>query len=276
MTGQTPPLLPRVVGVVHLGALPGSPRGGGASNLPALLDRARRDAVAYAEGGAGAIVVENFGDIPFAKDRVQPATVSAMTLAVAAVRDASDLPVGVNVLRNDVLAAVSIAAMAGGRFVRANVYVGAALTDQGLIEGRADDVQALIRRLGAEVEVWADVDVKHAVPLALRPIAELAEDTVERGLAAAVIVTGRATGQPAALDDVRAVRAALPDTPLFVGSGVTAASAGHLGQIATGLIVGTAAKVDGFLANPVDPSRVRAIVAAAGTHSATLVADPPN
>ena len=77
------------------------------------------------------------------------------------------LPVGVNILRNDVAGAVAIAAATGARFVRANVYVGASLTDQGLIEGAADAVQALIRRLGAPVAVWADVDVnlKHAVPV---------------------------------------------------------------------------------------------------------------
>ena len=103
---------------------------------------------------------------------------------------------GVNVLRNDVEAAVAIAALAGGRFVRANVYAGAAVTDQGLIEGRADAVQALIRRLDTPISVWADVDVKHAAPLSPRPIGELAEDAVERGLAAAVIVSGAGTGHP--------------------------------------------------------------------------------
>ncbi|HYO29312.1 MAG TPA: BtpA/SgcQ family protein, partial [Thermomicrobiales bacterium] len=130
--------MPRVVGVIHLPPLPGSARGGSAADLPALLDHARRDAVAYAEGGADALIVENFGDVPFVKEAVSPATVAAMALAVAAVREAAGLPVGVNVLRNDVLAAVSVAAMAGGAFVRANVYVGAALTDQGIIEGRAE------------------------------------------------------------------------------------------------------------------------------------------
>ncbi|MCC6314074.1 MAG: BtpA/SgcQ family protein, partial [Thermomicrobiales bacterium] len=198
---------PRVVGVVHLPPLPGSARGGPAGVLPALLAAARRDALAYVEGGADALIVENFGDIPFAKDTVAAHTVAAMTLAVAAVREAAGIPVGVNVLRNDVLAAVSIAAVSGAAFVRANIYVGAAVTDQGIIEGRAEEAQALIRRLSADVAVWADVDVKHAAPLAPRPLPDLAEDAVERGLAAAVIVTGRATGQPVSLDDLRAVRA---------------------------------------------------------------------
>ena len=101
--------------------------------------------------------------------------------------------------------------LAGGQFVRANVYAGAAVTDQGLIEGRADSVQALIRRLDAPISVWADVDVKHAAPLATRPIGELAEDAVERGLAGAVIVSGAGTGLPTNPADLQAVRAVLPE-----------------------------------------------------------------
>jgi membrane complex biogenesis BtpA family protein len=231
--------------------------------MSAILDAVRRDAAAWVSGGANALIVENFGDVPFHKGAVGPETVSAMTLAASHASAESSLPVGVNVLRNDVEAAVAIAAMAGGRFVRANVYAGAAVTDQGLIEGRADAVQALIRRLDAPISVWADVDVKHAAPLASRPIGELAEDAVERGLADAVIVSGTGTGQPTNVADLQAVRGVLPGTPIYVGSGATEATLPSLLTIADGAIVGTAAKVDGIIGNRVDPGRVRAIVAAA-------------
>ena len=228
-----------------------------------ILEIARRDAAAWVSGGADALIVENYGDVPFRKGAAGPETIAAMTLAVSLVIAETGLPVGVNVLRNDVEGAVAIAAAAGGHFVRANVYVGAAVADQGLIEGRADAVQALIRRLDAPVAVWADVDVKHAAPLSRRPIGEMAEDAVARGLAAAVIVSGAGTGHPTDAEDLRAVRAALPDTPLYVGSGGTLESLPSLLAIADGAIVGTAAKVDAVLANPVDPRRVRALVATA-------------
>ncbi len=255
---------PRFVGTVHLLPLPGSVRGGEARDVGAVIERARRDAARYAEGGVDGLMVENFGDVPFARDRVGAPVVAAMTLAVAAVREVSGLPVGVNVLRNDVLSAVAIAAMTGARFVRANVYVGAAVTDQGVIEGRADEVQAMIRQLGADVQVWADVDVKHAAPLAVRPVADLAEDAVERGLAGAVIVTGRATGQAVAEEDLRAVREAVAGTPVYVGSGVTAVTVGGLLRVANGVIVGTAAKVGGVVTNEVDVARVKEIARAMG------------
>ena len=253
----------RVVGVIHLPPLPGSVRGSSARDLEEILEKVRRDAVTWASGGANALIIENFGDVPFHKGAVGPETVSAMTLAVSLACAESGLPVGVNVLRNDVEAAVAIAAMAGGRFVRANVYAGAAVTDQGLIEGRADAVQALIRRLDASISVWADVDVKHAAQLSPRPIGELAEDAVQRGLASAVIVSGAGTGQPTNPVDLQAVRAALPSTPIYVGSGATDATLPSLLTIADGAIIGTAAKVDGIVGNPVDPRRVRALVASA-------------
>ena len=254
---------PYLVGTVHLPPLPGSARGGRVREIGAIIDRARSDALLFAEGGFDAVIVENFGDVPFAKDRVGPHVVAAMTLAVAAVREATGLPTGVNVLRNDALSAVAIAATTGARFVRANVYAGAMLTDQGLIEGRAEEVQALVKRLGAEVEIWADVDVKHAAPLAPRPIGEQAEDAVERGLASAVIVSGSGTGRPAAVADLESVRTVLPRVPLFVGSGATVESLPVLCRVATGAIIGTAAKVDGVVTNPVDLARVRALREAA-------------
>jgi membrane complex biogenesis BtpA family protein len=254
----------RVVGVIHLPALPGTVLGGTAGELATILERAKRDADTYAVGGIDALIVENFGDVPFARTRVSAYTVAAMTLVTDLIRAETGLPVGVNVLRNDVEGAISIAAATGAAFVRANVYVGAAVTDQGLIEGRADRVQALIKQLGASVAVWADVDVKHAAQLAPRPIGELAADAVERGLAAAVIVTGSGTGQQVGNEDLTAVRAVVPGTPIYVGSGAKPETVSGLLRHAEGVIVGTAMKVDGIVTNPVDLARVRALVQATG------------
>lgn len=253
----------RVVGVVHLAPLPGSARGASSRAIASLMDDALADAAAYVEGGVDALMVENFGDVPFSAGTVGPHVAAAMAIVVDRVRRATSLPIGVNVLRNDVLGAVAVAAMAGGRFVRANVYVGAAVTDQGIIQGRADEVQAAIRSLDAAVEVWADLDVKHAEPLGRRPIAESAEDAVARGLAGAVIVTGRSTGQPVSLADLGSVREAVPETALYVGSGATPERVGELLSVADGVIVGTAAKRAGVVTNPVEVGRVRRLVEAA-------------
>ncbi|MCX7622237.1 MAG: BtpA/SgcQ family protein [Thermomicrobium sp.] len=246
-----------LVGVVHLLPLPGSPR---ARHFAEVRDRALRDAEAYARGGIDALLVENFGDVPFRKDAVEPHVVAAMTLVVDAIQRATGLPVGVNVLRNDARAALAIAAMTGAGFIRVNVHVGAMLTDQGIVEGRADETLRYRTMLGATVQIWADVLVKHAVPLAPVPLEEVARDTVERGLADALIVTGPATGRPPDPAELARLGQVLPGVPVLVGSGVTAENVRRFVSLASGAIVGTWAKVDGLVHNPVDEHRVRALV----------------
>ena len=254
---------PRVVGVLHLPPLPGSARGGPSSAIIGIIDATLRDAETYRQEGIETVIVENYGDLPFVPDRVDAAVTSAMTRVVDAVRRETGLAVGVNVLRNDVLTAVSIAAMTSARFVRANVYVGAMLTESGIIQGRAHAVQQELKRLGAsQIEVWADLDVKHAAPLVARSLEEQADDALERAFAAALIVTGSATGAPADPDAVARLRQHTPAAPIYVGSGANPETIPCLPG-ATGFIVGTAMKVDGVVTNPVDPDRVRAVLAAA-------------
>lgn len=249
-----------VVGVVHLPPLPGAPRFDG--DREAVHERALADARALAAGGADGLIVENYGDVPFYPDDV-PAHVVAEMTAVAAEIDAG-LPVGVNVLRNDAAAALSVAHAAGGAFVRANVHTGIQATDQGLVEGQAHDTLRLRDRLDADVAILADVAVKHAAPLAARPLRAAVRETVERGLADGVIVSGPATGEPADTADLRTAADACADldVPLFVGSGVTADNASELLAVADGAIVGTALKAGGETAGPVDERRVRRVVAA--------------
>ena len=137
------------------------------------------------------------------------------------------------------------------------------LTDQGIIEGRADRTLRRRRELGVPVAILADVLVKHAAPLGPQMIEEAARDAAERGLADALIITGSGTGEATDLDDLRRVRAVLPEMPLLVGSGVTAETAGDTFALADGAIVGTAFKVGGKTTAPVDVERVRRLVAAA-------------
>ena len=251
-----------VVGVVHLLPLPGAPRWGGA--MAKVVDAAVRDARAYEKGGAGAVVVENFGDAPFFKEGLPPETVAAMARCAAAVRDAVKLPLGVNCLRNDARAALGVAAACGAAFVRVNVHAGVTATDQGLVEGRAAETLRARAALGLDTLIWADVHVKHGRPLFAGTITQAACDLVERAGADAVIVSGAATGAATELSDLRTVRAALPDAFLLAGSGVRKETIGDVLLYADAVIVGTALKRGGKTTNPVDPARVRTLVRAAG------------
>jgi membrane complex biogenesis BtpA family protein len=251
-----------LIGMLHLPPLPGAPRA--ALDLEAIEAQVLGEARILAEAGFDGCIVENFGDTPFHKERVEPVTVASMTRLVTAVRrEVPQLRVGVNVLRNDARAAVSIAAAAGAHFVRVNVHVGATATDQGILEGRAARTLRLRRHLGATVQIWADVHVKHGRSLAHADIGREAEDAVRRGHADALIVSGAGTGWTTDVDEVRTVTALQLGVPLLVGSGVTPGSVGLFLKSADGVIVGTALKQGGITTAPIDADRARQLVDAA-------------
>ncbi len=248
-----------LIGVVHLRAMPGDPghRGGG---FEAVLDAAKRDAEALARGGADAMIVENFGSAPFPKGTAdQPTPPHQIAMLTRAVEACLRLgaPVGVNVLRNDVVSALGIAAATGAGFVRVNVHVGAYVTDQGLIEGRAFETLRYRALVDArDVKILADVRVKHATPLAPQPVDVEVKDALRRGMADAVVVTGTGTGEPVSADLLAEVHAAAPDATVVIGSGMSPSRA-DLAALADAAIVGTWIKHDGDVARPVDPARVR-------------------
>ncbi len=251
-----------LVGMLHLPPLPGSPAG--EWPLARIIDSACEDARRLAAAGFHALMLENFGDAPFRATCVDPHTVACMTVVARAIRSTVDLPLGINVLRNDPLAALAIATVTGARFIRVNVHAGVYATDQGIVEGRADETLRYRRRIGSEAAVFADVHVKHARPLSGDDIAEAAEETAYRGRADGLIVSGTGTGKPTSLEDLRRVKAAVPDRPLLVGSGATLETARALLDIADGLIVGTAIKQDGKTTAPVDADRARRFVEVTG------------
>jgi uncharacterized protein len=249
-----------LIGVVHLRPLPGSPRWHG--DLEKVINAAVADARAFERGGAQALFVENFGDVPFAKANVGPETVAAMAVAGRAIRAAVQLPIGFNVLRNDARAALALCAACNGSFIRVNVHTGAMLTDQGLIEGNAYETVRYRRQILPTAQIFADVHVKHAVPLGDSAIEDSARDTVERGLADALIISGVGTGAAAELADVERVRRACPSARILLGSGVTAANVRDFLPLVDGFIVGTSLKRDGRVFNAVDFKRVRGLVSA--------------
>ena len=253
--------IPRLFGMVHLGPLPGSPGYGG--DFEGVLAAAADDAKLLGAAGFDAVMVENFGDAPFFADDVPKVTIAAMTRAVAAVRSAAAVPVGVNVLRNDALGALAVAAATGASFVRVNVLSGTMHTDQGTITGKAAEVARARQSIAPGVLVLADVMVKHATPPPGLTLEQAAGDTAARGGADALIVTGSGTGRAANLDDLRSVRAAAPGTPLLAGSGVDAGNVAAVLAVADGAIVGTSIKEGGATTGRVDPARAAELVAAA-------------
>jgi membrane complex biogenesis BtpA family protein len=250
-----------IIGVVHLAPLPTSPRWGG--SLKTVIERAEQEATALAAGGVDGLIVENFFDAPFCKQQVDPAVVSAMTLIVDRVKNLVVLPIGINVLRNDAKSAMAIATCVNARFIRVNVLTGVMATDQGIIEGQAHALLRYRRELGSSVGILADVLVKHARPLGTPNLTTAVQDTIERGLADGVILSGWATGSPPSLEDLELASAAARGTPVLIGSGANWDNIGQLMKAADGVIVASSLKRHGKITEPVDPIRVSQFVEAA-------------
>jgi membrane complex biogenesis BtpA family protein len=249
-----------IIGMVHLAPLPGSPRS--QMSLNEIASLAMHDAKALVEGGVHALMIENFGDVPFSPARVDTQTVAAMTRIIYEIRAAfPKTPLGVNVLRNDGVSALSIAAAVDAQYVRINVLSGARLTDQGTIESCAYDVLRTRKNLNVDsIEIMADVDVKHSYPLAPVSIEQEVADLFDRSLASAVIVSGSGTGGAVDIEKLKRVKTYAGDRMVCLGSGVNQASLGQLLSIADCAIVGTAFKFDGDVRKKVDRKRVDALM----------------
>ncbi len=241
-----------LIGMLHLQPLAGSV-GYARKGTKPIIDAALRDLYALESGGVDAVFVENLSDAPYAK--IAPVeTVAMMTTIVHTLIERAHIPLGVNVLRNDGLAAMAIAAATGAVFVRVNVFCGSAFTDQGLIEGQARRLHWLQRDLGTETLILADVHVKHAAHLT--SLEEAALDA-ERNQPNALIVSGIGTGRRTSPEDLQTVKG-IVSLPVLIGSGVRIDNVATYRE-ADGFIVGTVLKEDGCIDAPVDVERVKAM-----------------
>lgn len=251
-----------VIGMLHALPLPGAPAFSG--EIAEIEQSLLRDAEALAGGGVHGLMLENFGDAPFYPRRVPALTVAHLTRLALAVRQRFDLPLGINVLRNDGLSALAIASAVGAAFIRVNIFCGARVTDQGVIQGIAHQLMRRRAVLGVtHIRIFADASVKHSAPLGPpRPLEDEIADMVQRGGADAVVVSGAGTGKATALEDVIRARAAAEGRPVLIGSGITSASIAQYRGHANGFIVGSSLKPNGDARQPVDAARVRELMQA--------------
>ena len=248
-----------LVGVIHLPPLPGAPNADEWS-VAQIVAFACEDARRLAEGGIDMILLQNANDHPPRKT-VSAATVGAYSVVAAAVRRASDVPIGVSVLKSDAAASFAIANAADARFIRLKSYVGVEVGAEGLVEGCAAEAVRMRRELGAtkRIEIWADAIQPTSRPLGGPSVTELAMWCATFGEADRVVVTGGSLEESLSL-----LGEARPhvSVPLILGGGVEPETAARALAAADGLIVGRYLRERG-LSGPVDRARLQALVAAA-------------
>ena len=254
-----------LVGVVHTGALPGTPAGD--QNIGQIVEIAVAEARVYASAGFHGVLIENTHDRPYLKGSVGPEIVATLAVIGHEVRNAAKLPLGVQVLAGANHAAMAVALACGASFVRVEGFVFAHVADEGIIESSAGSLLRYRRAIGADrIRVFADVKKKHSAH-ALTADVSLVETAkaAEFFLVDGVIVSGIATGQPADASEVQSVARAV-GVPTLVGSGVTA---GNLRDYidADALIVGSSVKHGGIWSGAIDESRTRELARAFGKTS---------
>jgi len=247
-----------VIAMVHLGALPGAPLHDAAAGLDGLLDAARRDLDALQAAGVDAVMFGNENDRPY-ELAVDTASTATMAYLIGRLRERITVPFGVNVLW-DPMSSVALAAATGAAFVR-EIFTGLYASDMGMWAPDAGRAQRYRDRLGrSDLAMLYNVSAEFADSLDRRSLADRARSAAFSSLPDAVLVSGPITGEPAALDDLRAVKRALPETPVIANTGVKHATVGDVLEIADGCIVGSALKVGGVTWNPVDRERAAAFM----------------
>ena len=244
-----------IVGVIHVGALPGTPRSSQA--VSELVATAKSEARLYRESGVDGVIIENMHDVPYLRGEVGPEIVAAMTAIAGEVKPECGLPVGVQILAGANIEAMAVAHAAGLDFIRVEGYAYAHVADEGLIQASAAKLLRFRKMIGADhVQVWTDVKKKHAAHAITADVSlgETAE-TVEFMGADCVIVTGSATGKPPSVSDVDEAKRHC-GLPVFLGSGITETNIAEFYDRADGFIIGSALKVDGLWSNTIDPARV--------------------
>lgn len=252
---------PALIGMIHVGALPGAPRS--KQGVDALAKQAVAEAAILIEGGVDAIALENMHDVPYLNRTVGPEIVSAMTAICAAVRETTSLPLGIQILAGANCEAIAVAHATGCQFVRCEGFVFSHVADEGLMANAdAGPLLRYRRAIGADdVAIIADIKKKHSSHAITTDVAldEMARAAVFCG-ADGVVVTGTATGQSASATDVRAAAEAI-DEAVFIGSGITPENVGDYSD-ADGFIVGSYLKRDGRWENPPELERVHALAKA--------------
>lgn len=243
-----------VIGMVHLGPLPGAPGYDAVGGIARLVEGAQADLDALQKGGIDAVMVGNEGDRPYRLE-AEPASLAAMAAIIATLKPALRVPLGVDYLW-DPIATVALAAATGAAFAR-EIFTGVYASDMGLWAPDAAGALRLRASLGrGDLKLLFNVNAEFAGPLDTRPIELRARSAVFSSLADVICVSGPLTGAPVAKSDLAKVKEALPDTPVLANTGVDLANIADILAIADGCVIGSHLKRDGNTWNPVDPARV--------------------
>jgi uncharacterized protein len=242
-----------VIGMVHLGALPGSPLHDEEAGIEGLVEAAGRDLEALQRAGFDAVMFGNENDRPY-EFTVDTASTATMAYVIGRLRPKIMVPFGVNMLW-DPMASIALAAATGAVFVR-EIFTGTYASDMGIWSPDAGKAMRYRDRLARrDLALLFNISAEFAYSVDQRSLPDRARSAVFSSIPDAILVSGAITGEAARLSDLEAVKSVLPMTPVLANTGVKHATVKDVLRVADGCIVGSSLKVDGNTWNPVDPER---------------------
>jgi membrane complex biogenesis BtpA family protein len=219
------------------------------------------DALTLKQAGFDALLIENFHDTPFPKSHISDSKLLLISKIVNKINESvSSISIGVNILRNACAQALKVATFNEASFIRCNIWEGAYVTDQGMIEGIAHEVIHLRNSLHSEVKILADVGVKHATPLGQFSLQEAARNAFYRGKADAIILSGKETGKLISLNQLEQFVRETEFKPIL-GSGLDETNLESVFPFISGAIVGSSLKYEPKnLRSPIDLEKATSLM----------------
>lgn len=255
-----------IISMLHLGYLLGTPQ---FTSVDELIKKAEYDIKACQENGIDGLLIENWKEDSIG-EFVSPETAISLAMIVRELAKSIKIPFGINVLNNDYKTALSIAKLAGAKFVQQDVYVDHVVSDFKYsplgaanpfeIHPSPQKIQEYAKSIGAQnIPLFVFVQPKHYKMLdPSKTIEQSATEAASLG-ASALLVT-KETGSAPTLDLIKRAKSASNNIPVGIGSGFSEANAAEFIPVVDFAVVGTSIKVDNVTDNPVDPAKVKSLM----------------
>jgi membrane complex biogenesis BtpA family protein len=254
----TPTGLNRLIGMIQFPGFPHDP--GGMASVAAVVDRCTRDADVLQEAGFRTLMVQNLATCSPWRHETTAETASVAALLGRLVLRFPEPVWGLNLPSDDPEASLAIAYASGAAFVRLKVWIGVMRRAEGTLDGCAAAALSYRHRLGdPPIEIWTDVHDRTGAPVWPVAFGDAVAAASKAGARTIVVTGGNPTATIARLAETR--RRA-PSVRRIVGGGATPQTLAGLIDDADGVIIGTYLHEDGDESRPLDPVRVRRIMAA--------------
>lgn len=248
-----------VIGMLHLGALPGDPAYDESRGMPGIIDAARRELDALQAGGVDGVLISNEFSLPYLT-KTEPITAISMARIIGKLENEIVQPFGVNVLW-DGMASIDLAKATGARFVR-EIFTGVYASDFGLWDTNIGATARHRARVGAgDVRLLFNIVPEATSYLGSRNLADIARSTVFNTKPDAICVSGLTAGAATDTSALGIVKNNAGDTPVFVNTGVRVSNVTEQLSIADAAVVGTAFKEGGKFENAAVQDRVEELMA---------------